>query len=233
MNSKGGSARFWCGFLLLFPLILCSLGCGGGGSGNGGGITSGALVAVLVPIKISTAGSTDQDGIFASIKGAGTSGGWIEDTKATRIPNSDLVMEPVANAYQMVLKGDPGIFLTGAYTLKYTLNGTVQEYKPGNLEWTTPPRFTSGVSYTWDPNSRYLTITAPNLPGSVKYQIELYSYETGNLRRQSNEFISGGSITEYVSESGSFQVVLVANVYEAENLKSKAVYNFKDLLVTN
>jgi len=204
-------------------------GCGGGG-GGGGGNASGNLEISVIPVKITYEGSSDSDGLFASVSGSGVTGGRLFDTLKTQIIGSDLVFENAANRYQRLLTRSRGGFPPGEYTLQYYQNGDTLEFKSENLNWTTLHGFTSGVTMNWDEGSRTLTVNAPSLPGNVRYLLELYNADTGTMRRQTSDFINPNAITEYVSEPGNFKVALVANFYESGSLKAKTIFYFKDTI---
>jgi hypothetical protein len=215
-------------FFLVFALLLVmATGCGGGG-GDSRGATEGVLSLSLVPVKIRHESGSDRDAIFAAARGAGVTGGYLENSQGQRLVSSDLKYQAATNYYEAVLENTTGAFTGGEYLLKYFVGGETREYKSRSLEWVTIPLFSSSPRITWDELSRMITVSASPLAGDAKYVLELYDANTGSLRRITSEFISPTSIVERVSDYGILRVALVANFYESGVLRFKSVYFFKD-----
>lgn len=214
------------GILLLYVLIFGFLlsGCKSGSSDSS---DTGVFEAVLVPGKLANQGSGDQDILYASIRGSNISGGWIEDPQGAVIQSSNMVFENAVNKYEVILARNTGGFAPGDYTLKYTKGGETLEYKAQNLSWTIAPAFTSAPNMTWNNFTRTLTITNISLAGSAqKFYLRLYNGDTGYLRYETYD-TSSTTITEYISQTGNYQVVLMGDVYESGSIKFKAIFIFQ------
>ncbi|MBI3039633.1 hypothetical protein HYY75_11425 [bacterium] len=213
-------------FIVIFSLLpfIFFAGCGGGGASSKSG--GGAFEANLVSVKMSQEGSSNLDGVFASLSGSGVTGGWIENTTGVRITGSDLQYENYLARFQTLVSANSGSFNSGVYTLKYTDGGETRDYKSKILDWTIVPSFTAAPIFDYNEQSRNLRIAAQNLPGA-KFRLEIYRSSTGSLIRETSEFPSG-NITEFVQEKGTLRILLVANVYESGSLRSKAIHVFRD-----
>lgn len=214
--------------ICLGAILLLTVGCGGGGSSESGGITSGPVEVVLAPVKIFREGSSSALGMFAAARGSGVTGGRIEDSLNNRLLNSDLIFENAANRYQVLLESGSGGFQAGTYNLKYFVGGETLEYKRENIEWTTIPDFNTALNLSWNPTTRYLTVSAPTLPGNVRYRLELYDADSGFFRRQTEDTMNPVSIVEYVAESGNYRVAVSADIIESGQVKARCLYFFLD-----
>ncbi|NLI75634.1 MAG: hypothetical protein GX442_04225 [Candidatus Riflebacteria bacterium] len=226
MGIRHPSVLLCCLGLALLAGVLALLGCGGGGSG-GSGATSGVFEGVLVPVKMSQEGSSDMDGLFATVKGDKVSGGWIENQQGTKLMGSDLLLNSVTGKYEVLLTKNPDTFPAGTYVLKYMVNGETREYKPNPLSWTPLTRFQS-VTKDWDPVTRYLRVQFNALVGaSVRYYLRMYNPNSGLLRKETFE-TTATEIREFVPDSGTMQVMLVADILEGNAVVGKVLHFFQE-----
>ncbi|RCK79147.1 MAG: hypothetical protein OZSIB_0261 [Candidatus Ozemobacter sibiricus] len=182
---------------------------------------------VLVPGKMTQEGSSDMDILFASAKGTGISGGWIENQQGVKLPGSDLLFESVTGRYERLLTRTTDGFPPGTYVLKYLQGGETKEYKPHPLSWTVLPRFPSAPVKMWDAFSRTLTVQFSPIPGAaVRYFLRLYNPNTGVLRKETFD-TAGTEIREYVPDSGELQVMLVGDIREGDSLKARILHFFQ------
>jgi len=208
----------------LLCVLLCITGCGGGSSSS----SSTSFEVYNVAVKIAQENSGETDGIFASARGSGITGGWLETANSVKITGSDLVMENVTGAYETFMARASGGYPSGEYSLAY-LDGGETKRLVKSLDWTIIPKFPSSPTLSWDSSSKFLTVNFSSLPsGSAKYLLRLYNSDTGSLRRETYETV-GNEIREYVSQAGNYKVLLIGNVYESDALKSKAVYIFQNI----
>ncbi len=213
-------------WLLGAVILLALVGCGGGG-GGGGGATGGALELALVPGKMTQEGSSNMDVLFATAKGTGVSGGWIENQQGVKIPGSDLSFESVTGRYERLLTRPTDGFPTGTYVLKYLHGGETKEYRPNPLSWTVLPRFPSAPVKMWDSFTRYLTVQFSSIPGaSVRYFLRMYNPNSGLLRKETFD-TTASEIREYVPDIGDMQVMLVGDIREGGVLKARILHFFQ------
>ncbi|GAB4282157.1 MAG: hypothetical protein Kow0029_27620 [Candidatus Rifleibacteriota bacterium] len=217
-------------FLFLFMVLFLINGCGGGSGGSN--IDPSSFSAFLATGKISYEGGTTEDTLSASVAGPGVSGGWIEDVAGNKLAGSDLTLENVTGKYETIVRRPAGGFPAGTYILKYFLNGQAYELKKENMQWTTAPEFfPAPAPPTYDANSRILTVRYQPISGSsVSYYLRIYSATTGSLYRETPRTY-GPEISEYLSASGDFKVVLIAEVTENGAVTSTARHSFSQTLI--
>lgn len=212
--------------LMIIPVLFSLLGCGIGGSG--GSPPESAFEARLVPGKMTQEGSDDLDVLYASIKGTGITGGWLETQQGTKIPGSDLLFESLTGRYEVLLTRPVDGFPAGEYKLKYTESGTTKEFKAGQLAWAALIRFPSSPTLSWDGLTRTLRVQYNSIPGAnVAYFLRVYNPDSGFLRKETYPS-SGNEIREFLPETGNLQVMLVGDVLEGGTLKARILHFFQE-----
>lgn len=214
----------------IFLTIILTIGCGGGSGSLDSDPSS--FSASLAAGKLSFEGGTTQDTLYASVNGTGVAGGWIEDQSGNKLTGSDLILENATGRYEVLLKRIAGSFTAGTYVLKYFLNGQTYELKKDGIQWTTATEFfPAPTPPVWDSSSRLLTVRYQSLSGStVKYYLSIYSAITGTLYRETPRTY-GPEISEYISTSGDYRVVLNAEVIENETIVSTSKHSFAQTII--
>jgi len=223
----------WLSYLLLALATFSLTGCGGGGGGGDGAGGGEPFEAVLVPVRITGESLRDgngiYDGIFASVRGPGITGGWVVDQTGNRIPSSDLQYQYPANArrYQFLTWKSQGGWAEGAYTLAYMENGQTKELKR-DLRWTILPAILRQPSYNWIETTSTLQITPESVPGDTRYQLELWSTTLLQPSLVNLTVESPSTVLEtWISQGGTYEPRVVANQYQGGTLSAKIIYVFR------
>jgi len=211
-------------WLFVLGISISMLGCGVAGSSGNPPPTS--FEVRLVPGKMTQEGSGDLDVIFASAKGTGITGGWLETQQGNKISNSNLVYENLTGRYETMIARNTDGFPAGEYVLKYMESGTTKEFKPGHLSWTTLSRFPPSPVLSWDGLSRILKAQFNSIPGAdVQYYLRLYNPDSGYLRKVTPD-TTGNQISEFLPETGKIRVMLVGDVFEGGVMKARILHFF-------
>ncbi|MFZ2955516.1 MAG: hypothetical protein WA705_01270 [Candidatus Ozemobacteraceae bacterium] len=184
---------------------------------------TGTLSAAIVPVRTMQDGAVDLDALYISATGGGFAGGWVTDTTGAKVENSELGFSSTKKIYERLITRARSGFPSGIYRLNYTLGTETLQVASANLNWTSIPAFPTPPKVTWDPNSRYLTVTSATLAGTVRYQLEVWNVGNNFLAFTENETASV-EVLAYISVPGTYEIHLWANVYEAGALVSRALY---------
>jgi hypothetical protein len=214
-------------FVLLLVSTFSVLGCGGGGGGDGA--TDGAIEAAIVAGRFTTEDNTDQDLLYAYVKGSGIGGGWITDVNDTPLPGSSLTLQNLANRYERIMPRSVGGFPLPTYRLAYSVGGETK-HLDANLSWTLVPRFLSTPRLTVDPTSGQVTIDNIQLDkGPGETQIRIYDEDERFLWWESLP-ISGLVINERLPASlrgRTAKVMVLADTKEGGVLKHRTIHLFR------
>lgn len=206
--------------ILCVTALLFVTGCAVGGSSPAAD-SSGPVLIEVSPIKISSSGDSDKDGLMATISGSGVTSAWIEDTTGQKI-GSNLAFQNVSQRYQALLVRNLGGFTAGQYTLKYTVGADTKEYKSESLSWTVTG-FTSAPMLTWNSQSRFLDVTFNVVPGASRYRLEVWNADTGSLWYLYPD-ADGGYIGAYIQQPGNYHLRLIAGKTENGAFRSQAAF---------
>ena len=220
-------------FLLFIIVLLCTSfwapGCKTISSNTADQTT---LEIFAAPGKLAYEDAASSDILFVAVKGGGVSGGWVEDPKGNKIPGSDLAFEPSVNRYEVILIRNEGGFEPGEYSVKYLSGGETLERKTGQLSWTIAPAFSTPPNFTFDNFTRTLTIS--NIvfsAGSPNLLLRFYRSETGRLVFESFPQ-TGATVNEHIRFTGEFRTMLIGDVFEAEQLRFRSIFMFRNRLFT-
>jgi hypothetical protein len=215
--------------LFLFLIIIVCSGCGG----SGGSSEPSTFSASLAPGTKSYEGGSTVDTLYASVSGPGVAGGWIEDISGNKLPGSDLSLESSTGRYEALIERAAGGIPAGTYILKYFRDGQTFELKKENMQWTTAPAFIPAPTPPdYNPASKLVTVRYQAISGAnVRYYLSIYSAVTSNLYRETPYFY-GPEISEYIPMSGSYKIVLNAEVLENSLVTATAKHVFSATIQT-
>lgn len=209
-------------FLLAFIGITTffAAGCGGGGSDN-------VSAADLKPgfcagFKYQESGGKENI-ILAVVNRSGITG-FIENSTGSKLPGSDLVSNSQANTSEIMLSAAA----PGSYKFVYYIGSERFEVNK-EISWTTIPDLTAvPQAPDWLTSSQLsVTYSAVNA-GNASYYLRLfYSESLNTMYQQTSSSPGAGVLSMNVNVSGNFVPVLVADVFENNQLSSTVRYIFK------
>lgn len=200
----------------LIPLLLILSGCGGG---SGKDANDGPVQAYLCRGKLSFENGDNENILFASAKGSGVTGGWIENQAGTKI-GENLKYKPAASTYETMIRQKVNPLNENSYTFKYYVGSEQFSIKKDQLSWVGTPDFiTAPTSPTWDSTFKNLSVSLPAVSGgSASYYVRLYYAVSPDTLYDQSPSQSGGLITMRVNQGDDYVVMLVADIIENEQV---------------
>jgi hypothetical protein len=211
-------------FLIMLSVFVCFglCGCGGGGGKNS---DNGEVRAALSPGIIQLENGGSKNILVATVKGAGVSGGWVENQTGNKV-GSNLSYTGFSNTYETVIENLPN----GNYSLKYFLGSDQYELSKNMISWTALPVFLTTPTASWNSSSRVLSINLPNVSGSnPSFFVRLYNNFTGTLYDESQPQNAGLITMQVNSVQAEFRIVLLVEFIENDQVSSTLRYVFEPM----
>ncbi len=201
---------------VFISFLLSLIGCGGGGSSNA---DNGPVQASFCRGKLSFENADSENILFASAKGSGVTGGWIENQAGTKI-GENLKYKTAASAYETMIRQKVNPLNEGSYTFKYYVGSEEFSIKKDLLSWVGTPDFqTAPTPPTWDSSFRNLSVSLPAVSGgSASYYVRLYYAVSPDTLYDQSQPQSGGLITMQVNVADDYLVMLVADIIENDQV---------------